>query len=172
MDEGAADPLLGASDEHVQRIIASSGGPVSTVKKYSSDLAESNERVATERNSKLRLVEENRQLRAQLLDKEQDVVDMKRQVEVVKQLFQRYLVKKHSSDDKLPTLQIVDSPSGPYALEDTSGTILATLTDDFIFPDASPMETPEGSSMNDEILQILVQRGKCRLKLYALESCY
>jgi hypothetical protein len=164
LDEGTGDPLLGASDDHVQRIISSSGGPVAAVKKYSADLAESNERVATERNSKLRLVEENRQLRAQIHDKEDEIEDITRQLDVAKQLFERYIIKTQSQLSHTPKLQIVDSPSGPYALEDSSGTILATLNDDFIFPDASLVGTPDSTSIAEEQTPTTaVQRGKCEL---------
>src|SRR6201996_2011547 len=161
-DEGSGDPLAGASDEHVQRIINSSGGPVATIKKYSADLAETNERVATERNSKLRLVEESRQLRAQIYDKDQEIEDISRQLTVAKQLFERYIAKTKPSLSSAPNIQIIDSPAGPYALEDSSGTILATLSDDFIFPEASPMSTPDSSSIAEDNTKTTVQRGKCK----------
>jgi hypothetical protein len=159
-DENIGDPLAGASDEHVQRIITSSGGAVATIKKYSADLAESNERVATERNSKLRLVEENRQLRTQLSDKDLEIDDMRRQRDVAKQLFQRYVAKMEPNLSLTPSLQVIDSPAGPYALEDESGTILATFNDDFIFPDSTPVDTPDNLSVADG--QTTVQRGKCK----------
>jgi hypothetical protein len=164
-DDGAGDPLLGASEEHVQRIINSSGGPVATVRKYSADLAESNERVATERNGKIRLVEENRQLRAQLQDKTQEIEELLKRLDVAKQLFERYVSKPQSLVLSKPTIQIIDSPSGPYALEDSSGTILATLSDDFLFPESSPMDTPDSVSVNDSHIEDIVQRGKCKYHL-------
>jgi hypothetical protein len=164
-DEGTGDPLAGASDEHVQRIINSSGGSVATVKKYSADLAESNERVATERNSKLRLVEENRQLRTEIYDKDQEIEEISRQLTVAKQLFERYIAKTQPLLSSTPSLQIIDSPAGPYALEDASGTILATLSDDFIFPEMSPTHTPDSSSIAEESTPTtIVQRGKCKFQ--------
>jgi hypothetical protein len=164
-DDGAGDPLIGASEEHVQRIINSSGGPIATVRKYSADLAESNERVATERNGKIRLVEENRQLRAQLQDKAQEIEELLQRLDVAKQLFERYVSKPQSLVLSKPTIQIIDSPSGPYALEDSSGTILATLSDDFLFPESSPMDTPDSVSVTDSHIEDIVQRGKCKYHL-------
>jgi hypothetical protein len=163
-DDGAGDPLIGASEEHVQRIINSSGGPIATIRKYSADLAESNERVATERNGKIRLVEENRQLRAQLQDKDLEIEELLRKLDVAKQLFERYVSKPHSIVQSNPTIQIIDSPAGPYALEDSTGTILATLSDDFIFPESTPIDTPDSVSLADTHVDDIVQRGKCEFR--------
>jgi hypothetical protein len=148
--EAAADPLLNATDEHINRIIASSGGPIATIRKYSSDMAESNERVAAERNSKLKLVEENRQLRADLRDKEEEIEDLKKQLGVSKALFERYVEKVRLGGS--PNIQFLDSPSGPYAFgkrrlltttltvsEDSTGTILSTINDEFLYPNAPAM---------------------------------
>jgi hypothetical protein len=150
-DVDGGDPLAGASEEHVLRIINSSGGPVSTVKKYSADLAETNERVASERNSKLRLVEENRELRARLQDKDDEIEDLKKQMMTARELFARYVGKMQPDLHSAPQVQILQSPTGPYALEDTSGSILATLNDDFVFPDGTSGATPgDSSSVNEE----------------------
>jgi hypothetical protein len=113
-DSAAGDPLAGASDEHVLRIVGACGGVVPAVRKYSSDLAESNERVAAERNSKLRLVEENRALRARLDERAREVEEERRRAEVVRRLFERYVSKVGGGEG--PRVQVLESPSGPYAL--------------------------------------------------------
>jgi hypothetical protein len=159
-DDGIGDPLAGATDEHVLRIINSSGGPVAAVKKYSADLAEANERVATERNSKLKLVEESRGLRAELEEKDLEVEEVKRQLATAKTLFERYVAKRQPELSLVPQVQIVDSPAGPYALEDTSGTILATVNDDFEFPEPISRASTGSSSPAKEQLLNLIDRGK------------
>jgi hypothetical protein len=115
--EAVGDPLLNATDEHVNRIITTCGGAVATVKKYSADLAESNERVAAERNSKLKLVEENRDLRAGLSEKDQEIEALKEQLEVARKLFERYVEKLQPGEK--PMIRFLDSPSGPYVLGQT-----------------------------------------------------
>jgi hypothetical protein len=117
--EAAGDPLVDATDEHVTRIITSSGGPIATVKKYSADLAESNERVAAERNSKLKLVEESRQLRAELQDRDQDIEGLKEQLENARKLFERYVEKMQPGET--PVVRFLDSPNGPYVLGEFDG---------------------------------------------------
>ncbi|KAF2667515.1 TBC-domain-containing protein [Microthyrium microscopicum] len=161
LDGDAGDPLAGASEEHVQRIISSSGGPVATIKKYSSDLAETNQRVAAERNSKLKIVEENRQLRAQMEDKEDEMDDLRKQLATTKKLFARYVGKVEQNLSPAPQVQILESPAGPYAFEDTSGTILVSLSDDFVFPDGSSIASTEAeSSQSIEAAITPVSRGK------------
>jgi hypothetical protein len=115
-DSAAGDPLAGASDEHVLRIVGACGGVVPAVRKYSADLAESNERVAAERNSKLRLVEENRGLRAQLDEGQREVEEARARSEVARRLFERYVVKMNPDLVEKPRIQVLESPSGPYAL--------------------------------------------------------
>jgi uncharacterized protein YlxW (UPF0749 family) len=114
--DDSGDPLAAATDEHVERIINSSGGAVATVKKYSAELTETNERVAAERNSKVRLVEENRGLRADLKDKELELEDLQQKLATTKRLFERYVGKMQPELGPIPQLQILDSPAGPYAL--------------------------------------------------------
>jgi hypothetical protein len=182
-DEDIGDPLAGATNEHVERIILSSGGPVATVKKYSADLAETHDRVTAERNSKVRLVEENRGLRAGLQDKEQAVEDLQKLLATTKRLFERYVGKMQPELGPIPQLQILDSPAGPYALgmklyipcamrlsssqcvEDSSGTILATVDDDFVFPESSSVSHSGTSSPSPamERLTSQLQLDKCEL---------
>jgi hypothetical protein len=115
-DDTASDPLAGASDDHVQRIINSSGGAVSTIRKYSADLAESNERVATERNSKLRLVEENRELRAQMQRLQEEKEEAEQNIINFKKLFERYVTKNQPEFGPNPQIEFLESPAGPYVL--------------------------------------------------------
>lgn len=112
-DSAAGDPLAGAGDEHVLRIVGACGGVVPAVRKYSADLAESNERVAAERNSKLRLVEESRGLRARLDEMRREVEEERERAEVVRRLFERYVGKVAGGE---PKVQVLESPNGPYAL--------------------------------------------------------
>jgi hypothetical protein len=119
-DWAAGDPLAVASDEHVLRIVGACGGVVPAVRKYSSDLAESNERVAAERNSKLRLVEENRGLRARLDEQRREVEEERERVEVVRRLFEKYVGKVAGGQ---PRVQVLESPNGPYVLGGFCGVI-------------------------------------------------
>lgn len=159
-DVDGGDPLAGATEDHVLRIISSCGGPVSTVRKYSSDLAETNERVASERNNKLRLVEENRELRAQSREKDDEIEELKNQMITARNLFARYVHKMQPDLHAAPQIQILQSPAGPYALEDTSGSILATLNDKFVFPDGtSGVVTDDSSFANEEAVPELPPRS-------------
>ena len=115
-DEETGDPLAGATDEHIERIINSSGGPIATVKKYSAELTETNERVTAERNSKVRLVEENRVLRTDLKEKDLEIEDLQRRLATTKRLFERYVGKMQPELGPIPQVQILESPAGPYAL--------------------------------------------------------
>jgi uncharacterized phage infection (PIP) family protein YhgE len=110
-DWDAPDPLQQATDEQIQRVIDRNGGAIPSLRQYSKDLAESNARVAQERNNKLELIERNRNLRDQNEQLKAQLEDMQRKYKNVQNLFKRYVRPEHPGQ-----IQIVDSPNGHYIL--------------------------------------------------------
>jgi hypothetical protein len=110
-DWDAADPLENASDEQIQRVIEKNGGAISILRQYSKDLAESNTRVASERNMKLELVEQNRQLQNHNELLKLQLEEQNRKYKNVKNLFKRFVRPEYPGQ-----IQIVDSPNGHYVL--------------------------------------------------------
>jgi hypothetical protein len=110
-DWDAADPLENASDEQVQRVIKNHGGSISILRQYSKDLAESNQRVAAERNYKLDLVDQNRKLRDENELLKLQLEEQNRKYKNVQNLFKRFVRPEYPGQ-----IQIVDSPNGHYVL--------------------------------------------------------
>jgi hypothetical protein len=110
-DWDAADPLENASDEQIQRVIEKNGGAIAILRQYSKDLAESNTRVALERNMKLDLVEQNRKLRDQNELFKLQLDEQNRKYKNVQNLFKRFVRPEYPGQ-----IQIVDSPNGHYVL--------------------------------------------------------
>lgn len=110
-DWEAADPLEKASDEQIKRVIEKNGGAISILRQYSTDLAESNTRVAQERNSKLEVIERNRKLRDDNELLRLQLEETHRKYKNVQNLFKRYVRPEFPGQ-----IQIVDSPNGHYIL--------------------------------------------------------
>jgi hypothetical protein len=110
-DWDAADPLENASDEQVKRVIENHGGQISILRQYSKDLAESNQRVAAERNYKLDLIDQNRKLRDENELLKLQLEEQSRKYKNVKNLFKRFVRPEYPGQ-----IQIVDSPNGHYVL--------------------------------------------------------
>jgi hypothetical protein len=110
-DWDAVDPLENASDEQIQRVIEKNGGAISILRQYSKDLAESNSRVALERNMKLDLVEQNRKLRDEHELLKLQLEEQNRKYKNVQNLFKRFVRPDYPGQ-----IQIVDSPNGHYVL--------------------------------------------------------
>ena len=118
-DWDAADPLENASDEQVRRVIDNHGGAISILRQYSKDLAESNQRVAAERNYKLDLIDQNRKLRDENELLRLQLEEQNRKYKNVQNLFKRFARPEYPSQ-----IQIVDSPNGHYVLDSTNGEMI------------------------------------------------
>jgi predicted nuclease with TOPRIM domain len=103
--------LEGASDEQIQRIVDRNGGVIPSLRQFSKDLAESNGRVAEERNKKLELVEKTRNLRDENDHLMAQLEEMQRKYKNVQNLFKRFVRPEMPGQ-----IQIVDSPNGHYIL--------------------------------------------------------
>ncbi|QDS74630.1 hypothetical protein FKW77_009112 [Venturia effusa] len=115
-DWDASDPLENATDDQIQRVIDRNGGAISLLKQYSQDLAESNSRVAQERNGKLEVIERNRRLRDESDQMKLQLEDMQRKYKNVQNLLKRFVRPEHPGQ-----IQIVDSPNGHFVLDSTTG---------------------------------------------------
>jgi hypothetical protein len=111
LDWEASDPLEQASDEQIQRVIDRNGGAIASLRQFSKDLAESNGRVAEERNKKLELIERNRNLRDENDQLKAQLEETQRKYKNVQNLFKRFVRPEHPWQ-----IQIVDSPNGHYIL--------------------------------------------------------
>ncbi|KIW06937.1 hypothetical protein, variant [Verruconis gallopava] len=118
-DWNAADPLENASDDQVQRVIENHGGPISILRQYSKDLAECNARIATERNMKLDLMDQNRRLRDENELLKLQLEEQNRKYKNVQNLFKRFVRPEYPGQ-----IQIVDSPNGHYVLDSTNGEMI------------------------------------------------
>jgi len=118
-DWDAADPLENASDEQVRRVIDNHGGQISILRQYSKDLAESNQRVAAERNYKLDLIDQNRKLRDENELLRLQLEEQNRKYKNVQNLFKRFVRPEYPGQ-----IQIVDSPNGHYVLDSTNGEMI------------------------------------------------
>lgn len=118
-DWDAADPLENASDEQVQRVIQNHGGAISMLRQYSKDLAECNSRVASERNYKLDLVDQNRKLRDEYELLRLQLDEQNRKYKNVQNLFKRFVRPDYPGQ-----IQIVDSPNGHFVLDSTNGEMI------------------------------------------------
>jgi hypothetical protein len=110
-DWEASDPLEQASSEQIQRVIDRNGGAISSLRQFSKDLAESNGRVAEERNKKLELIERNRTLRDENDYLKAQLEDTQRKYKNVQNLFKRFVRPEQPGQ-----IQIVDSPNGHFIL--------------------------------------------------------
>jgi hypothetical protein len=118
-DWDAADPLEQATDEQIQRVIDRNGGAVSLLKQYSKDLAETNTRVAQERNGKLEVIERNRRLRDESDQMKLQLEELQRKYKNVQNLLKRFV-----RPDQPGQVQIVDSPNGHFVLDTTTGEMI------------------------------------------------
>lgn len=118
-DWDASDPLAEATDEQIQRVIDRNGGAISLLRQYSKDLAETNTRVAQERNGKLEVIERNRQLRDESDQMKLQLEDMQRKYKNVQNLLKRFV-----RPDQPGQIQIVDSPNGHFVLDSTTGDMI------------------------------------------------
>lgn len=118
-DWDASDPLAEATDEQIQRVIDRNGGAVSLLRQYSEDLAETNTRVAQERNGKLEVIERNRRLRDESDQMKLQLEDIQRKYKNVQNLLKRFV-----RPDQPGQIQIVDSPNGHFVLDSTTGEVI------------------------------------------------
>lgn len=118
-DWDASDPLEEATDEQIQRVIDRNGGAISLLKQYSKDLADTNARVAQERNGKLEVIERNRRLRDESDQMKLQLEDMQRKYKNVQNLLKRFV-----RPDQPGQIQIVDSPNGHFVLDSTTGEMI------------------------------------------------
>jgi regulator of replication initiation timing len=100
-----------AKDEQIQRVIDRNGGAIASLRQFSKDLAESNGRVAEERNKKLELIERNRNLRDENDQLKAQLEETQRKYKNVQNLFKRFVRPEQPWQ-----IQIVDSPNGHYIL--------------------------------------------------------
>jgi hypothetical protein len=133
-DWDAADPLEQATDEQIQRVIDRNGGAVSLLKQYSKDLAETNTRVAQERNGKVEVIERNRQLRDEFDQMKLQLEEMQRKYKNVQNLLKRFV-----RPDQPGQIQVVDSPNGHFILDSTTGEMIEA---------AKPLRKPFNPSIN------------------------
>ncbi|KAF2401251.1 TBC-domain-containing protein [Trichodelitschia bisporula] len=107
-----ADPLEKASESAILRIVERKGGVVGVVRQYSRDLAESNMRVAQERNTKVEILERERVVR-------DECEGWRRRCGEVEGLLRR-VIKPEAPGE----VEVVDSPGGLYLLDKESGRII------------------------------------------------
>lgn len=118
-DWDASDPLEEATDEQIQRVIDRNGGAISLLKQYSKDLADTNARVAQERNGKLEVIERNRRLRDESDQMKLQLEDKQRKYKNVQNLLKRFV-----RPDQPGQIQIVDSPNGHFVLDSSTGEVI------------------------------------------------
>ncbi len=127
------DPLLNARDEQIQRIIDANGGPIATIRQFSADLAESNQRVTQERNNKQALLEETRQLREENELLKASLIENERRYDQAMQMLKHSVEHSRQHSITRPDIKVVDSPGGPYLLDSSpvsfKPTILTTTFD-------------------------------------------
>lgn len=148
-----SDPLVNASDEQIQRIIDMNGGAIAAVRQFSADLAESNQRVTQERNNKLALLEETRQLREENELLKASIADHERKYESAMEMLKHSVEKSRQHSIIRPDIKVVDSPGGPYLLDSLSGHVVHDLRSDAASEEVSLERVSSAPSWNDHHLQ-------------------
>lgn len=149
--EEQTDPLLNASDEQIQRIIDVNGGPIASIRQFSADLAESNQRVTQERNNKQALLEETRQLREENEQLKASIADHERRYESAMQMLKHSVEHSRKHLITRPDIKVVDSPGGPYLLDSMSGQVVTDLKSDALSEDIPLERVSSAPPWNDHL---------------------
>lgn len=147
-----SDPLLNASDEQIQRIIDMNGGAIAAIRQFSADLAESNHRVTQERNNKLALLEETRQLREENELLKASIADHERKYDGAMEMLKHSVEKSRQHSIIRPDIKVVDSPGGPYLLDSMSGQVVHDLRSDAASEEVPLERVASAQSWNDHHL--------------------
>jgi Rab-GTPase-TBC domain len=135
-----SDPLHQATNEQIQRLIDSKGGPIPTVRQFSADVAEGNYRLAQERNSKQTILEENRRVRDENEQLKSVTKELEQRLEDTMNLLKRFVEHHRQHSVSRAEVKVIDSPSGPYLLDAGTGHIITSLKEDSAEPEAVPLE--------------------------------